>query len=132
VRGDVHYLAPEIFEGLSATEESDVYSFGLILWEVIVGHPEWSPKLRPLEVMSRAIMGTRPHISPGMVPAIAELICGCCSLNMDERPSFDEILKILKDMKFKIMPDVKATKVEKFVSEIESWENKRSVFLDGL
>ncbi len=37
IMGSVHYLAPELARGSLATERSDIYALGIILYELIVG-----------------------------------------------------------------------------------------------
>ena len=38
VVGSVHYLAPEITQGKSACKESDIYSCGIVFYEMLTGH----------------------------------------------------------------------------------------------
>lgn len=35
--GCIPYMAPEVYKGESNSEKSDVYSYGMILWEVLTG-----------------------------------------------------------------------------------------------
>ena len=35
--GTPHWMAPEIMRGEPYKEEADVYSFGMILWELLTG-----------------------------------------------------------------------------------------------
>lgn len=37
--GSVHYLAPEIAKGEQATQKSDIYSVGVVFYELLTGHP---------------------------------------------------------------------------------------------
>jgi len=37
VVGTVHYMAPELFDGLSATTSTDVWAFGCVLYEMLTG-----------------------------------------------------------------------------------------------
>jgi serine/threonine protein kinase len=39
VMGTPGYMAPEILQGLEATPASDIYSFGVVVYELLVGHP---------------------------------------------------------------------------------------------
>ncbi len=37
IYGVISYMAPEIFQGKGYTMASDIYSFGMIMWELITG-----------------------------------------------------------------------------------------------
>lgn len=37
--GSVHYLAPEIAKGEQASQKSDIYSTGVVFYELLTGHP---------------------------------------------------------------------------------------------
>jgi serine/threonine-protein kinase len=40
--GTPHYLAPEVIAGGEPTPASDVYAFGCVLWEAVVGEPPFA------------------------------------------------------------------------------------------
>ena len=42
IYGIISYVAPEIFQGQKYTKSSDIYSFGMIMWELMTGRrPFW-------------------------------------------------------------------------------------------
>ena len=42
IYGIIPYVAPEIFQGQKYTKASDIYSFGMIMWELMTGRrPFW-------------------------------------------------------------------------------------------
>ena len=49
--GTLHWMAPELFEGGGATLQSDLYSLGVMLYQLVVGDfarvlaPDWSPEI---------------------------------------------------------------------------------------
>jgi serine/threonine protein kinase len=47
--GTAHYLAPELIEGGDATEASDIYALGCLLYECVVGRPPFTGR-SPAEV----------------------------------------------------------------------------------
>ena len=48
--GTPHYLAPELVAGDEATNASDVYAYGCVLYELITGRPPYAEATRPAEV----------------------------------------------------------------------------------
>lgn len=77
----------------------DVFSFAIILWEVIVmeipfhGFPVQG---LPMQVTAK---GLRPEMSPAMPKAVAELLNKCWHHEPEKRPNFKEILKQLRACK---------------------------------
>ncbi|HEX9044884.1 MAG TPA: protein kinase, partial [Candidatus Limnocylindrales bacterium] len=51
--GSVHYLAPEQVRGLGATQASDVYALGIVLYEMLVGHRPWEADTAAAVAMGR-------------------------------------------------------------------------------
>src|SRR5438128_74146 len=39
IYGIIPYIAPEILQGGKNTKQSDVYSIGMLMWEIFAGHP---------------------------------------------------------------------------------------------
>ena len=44
ISGTVEYLSPESLKGEALTARSDLYSFGIILWEIFMGDPPFGGK----------------------------------------------------------------------------------------
>ncbi|CAN0411915.1 unnamed protein product, partial [Ectocarpus sp. 8 AP-2014] len=45
------WSAPEVLESGGSTHASDVYSFGIVVWEVVSGELPWANKTRPREIL---------------------------------------------------------------------------------
>lgn len=74
--GTPRYMAPEIWRGERATQQSDVYSLGALLYELCTGHP---PHTGPTVMALREVVHTRdvrplrdalPTIAPGFAAAV--------------------------------------------------------------
>ena len=52
--GTFHWMAPEILENKSYTHKADVYSYGIVLWEILCREPPFK-NLNPHEIMYRVI-----------------------------------------------------------------------------
>jgi TPR repeat protein len=119
---DSHYLAPECYEDISVPA-SDVFSFGLILYELVVGKPAIPKNLKTFAVQIRLDRGDIPLDIPEFIRSdVRKLIADCWSREIADRPSFNQILDRLKEMKFKLTVNVNSSKLFKFVKEIQDWE----------
>jgi TPR repeat protein len=127
---DGHYTAPECFEGFP-TQTSDVFSFGLILCELLSGEPGFPPALPALEVMKKIVLDdARPPIPDYLHADAKQLILDCWAQDPDERPSFSDILYRLEDMDFQITRDVKSVKVRRFVEAVKAREKVLGIAID--
>jgi serine/threonine protein kinase len=121
---DFHYLAPECYDEIW-TSESDVFSFGLILYEVIVGEPVFPKWESRLKIARKVLLEDWRPIIPDCVPSsVADLIYDCWASDPRDRPCFTVILHRLRRMQFQVTPNVNCAKVAAFVDEIETNENE--------
>lgn len=58
--GSPFYMAPEMYDEGQYTKLVDVYSFALILFELLVKQPVFPKNLQPLPLMRKVCDGTRP------------------------------------------------------------------------
>ena len=96
-RGTPHWMAPEVIEGLRYTEKADVYSFGVILWE-LVSESEPFRGVHHFQVLKLVSSGERPTIPSDAHPVLKELIQACWAQNPSSRPVFTDIILILEDL----------------------------------
>jgi serine/threonine protein kinase len=120
---DSHYMAPEHYS-TGTVRESDVFSFGLILYEIIVGRAVFPRDASAGGIMGEVLeKGWKPDIPESLFPETRELISDCLQIKFQRRPSFDEILDRLEGMNFKVIAGVNSSKVAEFVKEIKSFES---------
>ena len=60
--GIIPYMAPEIFNGHKYTKESDIYSFGMIMWEFMTGRRPFWDRVHDAELIIEICDGLRPPI----------------------------------------------------------------------
>jgi serine/threonine protein kinase len=119
---DSRYLAPECYDDLYF-DESDVFSFGMIVYELLTGDPVFPKELTRLQIAVKVVIrDERPAIPIFIVPSIRNLITDCWAKEPEKRPSFDEIVKRLSEMRFKVIPNVNSSKMRAFMKKIEEWE----------
>ncbi|OIW19439.1 hypothetical protein TanjilG_09459 [Lupinus angustifolius] len=100
VRGTLPWMAPELLSGKSTmvTEKIDVYSFGIVMWEVLTGDEPYA------DMHSASLIGgivnnsLRPRTPTWCDPEWKSLMESCWASNPTERPSFSEISKKLRIM----------------------------------
>src|ERR1044071_9327538 len=51
IYGVISYMAPEILQGNEYTKASDIYSFGMIMWELITGRKPFWDQNNEIELM---------------------------------------------------------------------------------
>ncbi|MGN9119877.1 Stk1 family PASTA domain-containing Ser/Thr kinase [Turicibacter bilis] len=95
IMGSVHYLAPELARGNLATERSDIYALGIILYELLTGDVPFKGEgavniaLQHLE----AEMPSIKLIKEELPNSLDNIISRCtCKLPSDRYHSVDELL----------------------------------------
>ena len=100
IMGTLAYLAPELIQGEAATAQSDLYAFGIILYELLTGQAPFQGTIPT--VLMQHIEGkvTPPSGRNADVPAeLDELILRLLSKRPEERPaSAKEVLLDLEKM----------------------------------
>jgi hypothetical protein len=106
-QGTLVYCAPEILLGSAACSfASDVYSFGIVMWEVaqtIATHKYTQPfeEYRDLRFDFQLAVqigsnNLRPTMAKGTPMSFASLICACWDHDADKRPDTKEVVKSLE------------------------------------
>ncbi|RIB18394.1 kinase-like domain-containing protein, partial [Gigaspora rosea] len=88
------YIAPEIFEGKPYTKKSDIYSLGIIMWEIASGMPPfYDQNMDKYQLPLEIIKGKRPRIINGTPPEYVDLMIKCWDKDPDKRPEAGIIMK---------------------------------------
>jgi hypothetical protein len=99
--GTVGWIAPEIFQSKRYTEKCDVYSFGIILYELMAQLLPFKD-IASFKIPQMVVKGDRPLI-PAVALAITpkeyvDLMKLCWHDNPQKRPTFSSILARLQSM----------------------------------
>ncbi|PSS10231.1 Serine/threonine-protein kinase [Actinidia chinensis var. chinensis] len=103
--GTYRWMAPEMIKRKSYVRKVDVYSFGLILWEMVSGtipYEEMTPIQAAFAVVHKNL---RPAIPEDCPPAMRALIEQCWSLQPDKRPEFWQVVKVLEQFESSLAHD---------------------------
>uniref|UniRef100_A0A804R0I5 non-specific serine/threonine protein kinase n=1 Tax=Zea mays TaxID=4577 RepID=A0A804R0I5_MAIZE len=101
--GTAEWMAPEILRNEPSDEKCDVFSYGVILWELCTLLQPWEG-MNPMQVVGAVgFQQRRLDIPGGVDPAVAEIIRRCWQTDPRMRPSFSEIMATLRPL-LKNMP----------------------------
>ncbi|CAI2164625.1 16191_t:CDS:2 [Funneliformis geosporum] len=95
IYGNLPYVAPEVIAGNGTTFASDIYSFGMLMWEVSSGQPPFINYAHDFDLAMRIINGMRPKIVPGTPLEYQELMKQCWDADPKKRPNADILIKKL-------------------------------------
>eukprot|EP00597_Dinobryon_sp_UTEXLB2267_P004569 CAMPEP_0170063394 /NCGR_PEP_ID=MMETSP0019_2-20121128/4278_1 /TAXON_ID=98059 /ORGANISM="Dinobryon sp., Strain UTEXLB2267" /LENGTH=337 /DNA_ID=CAMNT_0010269813 /DNA_START=63 /DNA_END=1076 /DNA_ORIENTATION=+ len=97
--GSLRYMAPEVVNHRPYNEKVDIYSFGLIMWELSTGKVPFDGMTRETYMEKVVKGGFRPSLKGIHSTAMAELISKCWDSNFLCRPSSGEVLAKLNSLK---------------------------------
>ena len=93
--GVIPYLAPEVLSRKPYTKESDIYSFGMIMWEHTTGKKPFHYRAYDHILILDILKGERPQITDDTPELYAELMKRCWDHNPENRPTAKEIYNSL-------------------------------------
>lgn len=87
----VKWSAPESLCYNAFSSASDVWSFGILLWEVVTLGGSPYPDIESKDVLSKLEEGYRMPQPRGCNPGLYELMYSCWAMRAEERPKFSEL-----------------------------------------
>ncbi len=94
--GTPRYMAPEVGLSLGYSLPADVYSFGILLWEICSLSKPFSSIKTPADFDWRVFTeGERPPIETNWPGAVKELMSTCWSALPSERPNMLDVKSVL-------------------------------------
>ena len=123
--GNYQYTAPEALRGsfsVPYSKEIDVYSFGILLWEILTGKiPFQELKENCDNIEEMIIEGYRPSLNilpDDTPPCIIETINSCWDPTPSKRPTLGKIISILAII---LQPEISNEQdIQKYLPSIES------------
>ena len=87
ILGTFQYMAPEQIEGLDADARTDIFAFGALLFEMLIGRPSFEGKTRA-SLLGAILKDEPPVVSrlrPGIPAALDRIISTCLAKDPDDR-----------------------------------------------
>jgi len=105
--GTPHYMAPESIQEGKFSEKSDVYSYGVVCWELYKESRPYPTIHSPYQIMYKVIHeNLKPEIPVDCPPIYTYLIANCTAREASQRPPFKEILLKFDILQTAPLPDI--------------------------
>jgi hypothetical protein len=98
--GTPQYMAPEVLASAPYGAGADVFSFGVLLWELLAEALPYAG-IEPARVITAVLhMNERPPLDPRWHPELVSLLRDCWDRNPARRPTFQALVKRLPPIPF--------------------------------
>lgn len=98
VLGSVHYIAPELIKGESASMQSDIYSLGIVMYEILTGDVPFkaeTPAAVALKHLKNQVPDVRT-INPAIPQSVSNIVIKATARDPKER--YANVAFMLKDL----------------------------------
>ncbi|XP_064250790.1 LIM domain kinase 1 isoform X1 [Passer domesticus] len=100
VVGNPYWMAPEMINGRSYDEKVDIFSFGIVLCEIIgrvSADPDYLPRTTDFGLNVRGFL--ERYCPPACPPSFFPIAVCCCDLDPEKRPSFAKLEQWLETLR---------------------------------
>ncbi|CAI2187081.1 7447_t:CDS:2, partial [Funneliformis geosporum] len=91
IYGNLPYIAPEVITGKAYTKASDIYSVGMLMWELASGQPPFNDYENDYDLAIKIINGMRPKIVSNIPIEYKKLMEECWDADPSNRPDIGDL-----------------------------------------
>ena len=121
LKGTPMYISPEIWERFEYSKAADVYAFGIIVYEIVTEEVPF-PNVHFFDFPIKVKNGYRPEFKKLIPKSYQNLIEHCWSQEPSNRPTFDDILKQLREDKEFITESCKVIEYQCYINYIDQYQ----------
>ena len=109
--GTPHWMAPEILRGEKYTTSADVYSFGVILWEMLTSDIPWKGRSQAHITGMVGYYKETLKVPQQCNKDLRKIVNNCLLYETERRPSFEHIVQFLDQIEEEASKENKTTPV---------------------
>ncbi|POG74137.1 kinase-like domain-containing protein [Rhizophagus irregularis DAOM 181602=DAOM 197198] len=98
IYGNLPYIAPEVISGKNTTVESDIYSIGMLMWEISSGQPPFNYYENDYKLALNIINGMRPKVISGTPLKYENLMKQCWNADPSKRPDIGTLCNRIRQL----------------------------------
>ncbi|KAG9294838.1 hypothetical protein G9A89_008530 [Geosiphon pyriformis] len=106
IYGVLPYVAPEVLRGGKYTQAADIYSLGMIMWEMSSNEPPFADRAHDYLLARDICNGLRPSIIEGTPRGYVAAMLRCWDADPNKRPTTSDLLAV--SYKWRFLSDGKA------------------------
>jgi len=128
-KGTYRFMAPEMIKNKPYGRKVDVYSFGLVFWEMLTGRIPFED-MNPYQAAHAVVnKNLRPAIPANCPAPLGVFIEQCWTLHPEKRPKFEQIVKVLEQFESAVARDgllnqVPSIAIEEHNKKSSNWMQK--------
>ncbi|EXX75020.1 uncharacterized protein OCT59_005785 [Rhizophagus irregularis] len=124
IYGVIPYMAPEVLRGYQYTKAADIYSFGIIMNELMSEEIPYNDIPHDQFLVVKICKGFRPKISEDTPKLIIDLIIKCWNAKAENRPTAKELRQILEKYLVDVYDD--GSEISSQIKECEKIKENKS------
>ncbi|PKC55730.1 kinase-like protein [Rhizophagus irregularis] len=125
IYGVLPYMAPEVLRGHQYTKAADIYSFGIIMNELLSEEIPFNDISHNEFLAIKICKGLRPTISKDVPMLLADLIIKCWDAEIENRPTTKELYQILTKWNDEI-EDIEGSEDSEYSEDDEDGEDSEN------
>lgn len=95
--GTISYMPPETLSSGTVSQSADIYAFGVLLWEMIVGRKAWAGCHMAQIVYFLCVENRRLELPDNAPTVLKSLVNLCLHIDPSSRPNFSVVGSILQE-----------------------------------